>query len=77
MYTIRVSNGLDPDQARRFVGPDLGPNSLQLLSADDTCRLSVNKIQRLQRKEDIHIKDTIHNHRLKSNQSDQRLFQTV
>ena len=24
--TIRVSNGLDPDQARRFVGPDLGPN---------------------------------------------------
>ena len=21
-----VSNSLDPDQARRFVGPDLGPN---------------------------------------------------
>ena len=31
--TIRVSNGLDPDQARRFVGPDLDPNSLQILSA--------------------------------------------
>ena len=27
--TIRVSNSLDPDQARRFVGPDLGPNCLQ------------------------------------------------
>ena len=26
--TIRVSNSLDPDQARHFVGPDLGPNSL-------------------------------------------------
>ena len=36
--TIRVSNSLDPDQARQFVGPDLGPNSLQMLSADDTSR---------------------------------------
>ena len=27
--TIRVSNSLDPDQSRRFVGPDLGPNGLQ------------------------------------------------
>ena len=24
--TIRVSNSLDPDQARHFVGSDLGPN---------------------------------------------------
>ena len=23
---MRVSNSLDPDQARHFVGPDLGPN---------------------------------------------------
>ena len=34
--TIRVSNRSDPDQARRFVGPDLGANCLQTLSADDT-----------------------------------------
>ena len=34
--TISVSNSLGPDQARRFVGPDLGPNCLQRLSADDT-----------------------------------------
>ena len=27
--TIRVSNGLDPDQDRRKVGPDLGPNCLE------------------------------------------------
>ena len=39
---IRVSNSLDPDQARRFVGPDLGPNSLQKLSADDTSRQIVH-----------------------------------
>ena len=32
--TIQVSNSLDPDQARHFVGPDLGPNCLQRLSAD-------------------------------------------
>ena len=25
MKTIRVSNDLDPDQDRHFVGPDLGP----------------------------------------------------
>ena len=25
MNTIRVSNNLDSDQARHFVGPDLGP----------------------------------------------------
>ena len=31
-----MSNSLDPDQARRFVGPDLGLNCLQRLSADDT-----------------------------------------
>ena len=34
--TIWVSNRLDPDQARHSVGPDLGPNCLQRLSADDT-----------------------------------------
>ena len=29
---------LDPDQAQHNVGPDLGPNCLQKLSADDpTC----------------------------------------
>ena len=37
---IRVSNGLDPDKARHFVGPYLGPNCLQRLSADDnSCHL--------------------------------------
>ena len=30
-----VSNSLDPDQARHFVGPNLGPNCLQSLSVDD------------------------------------------
>ena len=28
-YTISVSNGLDQNQDRHFVGPDLGPNCLQ------------------------------------------------
>ena len=31
-----MSNSLDPDQARHFIGPDLGPNCLQKFSADDT-----------------------------------------
>ena len=33
--TIRVSNSLDPDQTRCFVGSDLVPNCLQRLSVDD------------------------------------------
>ena len=32
--TIKVSNGLDPDQAQHSVGPDLGPNYLQRSAAD-------------------------------------------
>ena len=36
--TIWVSNRLGPDQARHFVGPDMGPNYLQKLSADNTRR---------------------------------------
>ena len=39
--TIRVSNSLDSDQARLFVGPDLGPNCLQMLSVDNTSRQRV------------------------------------
>ena len=39
-----MSNSLDPDQARRFVGPDLGPNCLPRLSADDTGRQRVNTV---------------------------------
>ena len=35
--TIRVSNGLDPDQNRHSVGPDLGLNCLQRLSDDKSC----------------------------------------
>ena len=34
-HYIRESNGLDPDQDRHSVGPDLVPNCLQRLSADD------------------------------------------
>ena len=33
--TIRVSNGLGPDQGRCFVCLDLGQNYLQMLSAED------------------------------------------
>ena len=33
-----MSNILDPDQVLHFVGPDVSPNSLQMLSADDTSR---------------------------------------
>ena len=39
---FRMSNSLDPDQARRFVGPDLGQNCLPKLSEDDTSRHRVN-----------------------------------
>ena len=38
LNTFKVSNGLDPDQNQRFVSPDLGPNCLQKLSADNKSR---------------------------------------
>ena len=34
-----MSNSLDPDQDGHSVGPDLGPNCLQSLSADDKSEL--------------------------------------
>ena len=43
-----MSNSLNPGQARRFVGPDLGPNCLQRLSADDKAEEGrVNESRRL------------------------------
>ena len=33
-----MSYSLDPDQARHFVGADLVPSCLQMLSADDISR---------------------------------------
>ena len=33
MNTTGVSIGLDPDQDRHNVGPDLGPNCLQMFNA--------------------------------------------
>ena len=35
-----MSNSLDPDQAQHFVGPDLGPSCLQMLSADETSSIA-------------------------------------
>ena len=32
----QCQNSLDPDQDGSFIGPDLGPNCLQRLSADDS-----------------------------------------
>ena len=33
---MEVSNSLGRNQARHFVGPDLGPSCLQMLSTDGT-----------------------------------------
>ena len=37
-----MSDSLEPDKARQNDGPDLDPNCLQKLSADDTRRQKVN-----------------------------------
>ena len=41
--TISVSNSFDPERTLHSVGPDLGPNCLQRLSADGTSRLRVKE----------------------------------
>ena len=38
ILSARVSNGLNPDQERCYVGSDLAPNCLQRLSGDDKSR---------------------------------------
>ena len=35
-YNIRVSKSLNPNQVKHFISPDLGPNCLQRLSADES-----------------------------------------
>ena len=42
MNTVKVLNSLDPDQAQRFVGPDLGPNCLLRVPVDGTSGQRVN-----------------------------------
>ena len=44
--SLRVSNSLDPDQARHYVGPDLDPNCLQRLSANEASRQKVKGISK-------------------------------
>ena len=34
--SFRMLNRLDPDQAKHFVGPNLNPNYLQRLTAEDS-----------------------------------------
>ena len=41
-----MSNSLGPDQVLHYVGPDLGPKSLQWLSIDNTSRLQLLSILR-------------------------------
>ena len=40
-----MSSSLDPDQDRHIVGPDLGPNCLQKLSADDKSLLARKELR--------------------------------
>ena len=43
MYITIMSNSMETDQARHFVGPDLDPNCLQCLSADDKSKKSMRR----------------------------------
>ena len=56
---IRMSTSLDPDQARDFLWPDLDPNCLQRLSADDISRqrvkLHARTLRTLQARREVSI----------------------
>ena len=45
--TIRVSNSLNPDQDQQNVGPDLGSNCLQRLSADKTVAARNERVKKV------------------------------
>ena len=53
--TIRVTNSLNPEQARRCVGPDRDSNYLQRLSADDESRHQQGN-SRMSRRKVLHEK---------------------
>ena len=48
-------NKVDPDQAQHFFGPDLGPNSLQKLSADYTSKKSCKTAGNVQNMKPVHF----------------------
>ena len=69
---MRVSNSLDPDQTRPFVRPDLGPNCLQRLSADDISRQRVKVVNSNNKGIELTIFETIyHNESLSEKDADQ------
>ena len=41
----RMSNGLDPDQDRRFVGPDLGPNCFKKYQQTTKIAASIESVK--------------------------------
>ena len=43
--SIRVSNSLDQAKDRHTVGPDLGPNCLQMLSADNKSQIARKELK--------------------------------
>ena len=43
IISVTVSSRLDPDQAQQYVGPDLGQNCLQRLSADNHIATGMGK----------------------------------
>ena len=45
-----MSNNIDPDLGRRFVGPNLGSICLQMLSTDDISRLACKELKQRRRK---------------------------
>ena len=56
-----MSNSLDPDQARHFVGPDLGPNCLQKASAGKELNIALctcDKYQNLRSCSIVHCTDS-------------------
>ena len=72
-----MSNGLDPE-ARRFVGPDLSPNCLQRLSADDTGRQRVTPKQNSENVfEEIDTRNDITKHFLYGFSNDTKTFPCI
>ena len=68
-------NSLDPDQARHFVGPGLGPNCLQRLSADDNSRQRV-KVQAMCMSSSVYLSRYLQ-HKLKVGMCIQLRFKSV
>ena len=64
-----MSKSLDPDKDRHCVGPDLGPNCLQSLSADNKSRVGKERVMQSWSKNNIYLSSILSHDEFQNSQT--------